>query len=1507
MSLSGVRSNRGDDYQRAIATYWVIEMLIKNEILQIQVDAISIPGKSCIAFQDDVVIHFSSGKTVCIQAKVNQTNHQYWRLSDNVLKEELLSAKKQLDTDNTIECHFYSRTPFNTLQRLLEESSLFDKFQTFKLNAPNNQNETLKKLSEIWGVTDEKSFNYIKRIKIGAHHQVEGWERFSEELLKSSFSNSKLCYDLIYHFVDKTHSGLGEFQFVIEREQVLDFLKGRGIYLLEGFDEQKVLRAFHAFSQKGRQWVRTIGGERIARNELKLLKDAIQNNASTILLEDVAGGGKTCLLLDLIDFLDQAENINSLFIRGDLYSHVNSLEDLKGLPKDLISSCIGLAQTKQLVIVIDSLDVLAIGRSHNSLSCFLGLIAELSEIENITIIAAGRSFDIQYDPLLRELEWSHRITINPLSFSNDIKPLFSLWGFNISNLGIDLQKLLIIPQNLRLFYELINKGISISDLNESNLYDSYISEVIENDEDLGETVVQELEQKALALLKKRENIFSERFLNLNQTVIKRLLSQNILTNDEVSQQLMFSHQTLADALRIRKALKDDIQLNQFITSQPQLPFIRPAIKSFTVYLRSLSPRNFVRQYISTLSDDLVAMHIKRLLVETLAQLSPTKDDKEIITQLYNCDSSLLERFLSKAQSNSWFTYLREECLESFFIHPLTRKTYSLIRYFSDALDKDEEWVISFWNKVFDEGWLEHSYSVILITSKLEKVNCWTYQAIPQLLEKLLNESTERAISLGKVICKFVENTNSGDELLWNYIIKDVKNFKNLESLSKIKFNCESHHLLSETFLEQRLVDSDLFFSLALDYILDNIENVELNNYPSLRSDLLYATSWEKRHNSHDHYYSGSVHDLIGAVEKSLKVRSLNNDSCWQKYEPLLRESNDIGLRYLACEAYLENLKKNIEGVCFQLTDKELIKKGRVDFELCRLARAVYHLLPLEIQGKHQEIVSTLYEEDIDGEKEFPEWIERTRYLYLKEIPCIFREPKFDDFIIKCEEKFSNFPVKPRRYSGGGFVRSPFSSEELIDLKPKTFINLIKHYNNYNRDGFDFDLIGGRDSLCAEINNATSLEPMKFIPLIALIEKEGLSNEYIFSIMKGLASHLRIRFGNLSDNNWREVEPLPCGEELALTLLTLIEKYHDEDIRAYTTVRSIEGCIRVLDAVEIKRVYPILQKLSAHENPTLEDKGDRDLVGIGINSIRGSVANIVLIICNKKLEKGQELDSELIQLLNTLSKDESMAVRATLLYRFPFFLYKNHSLGWSLIDIMIKGAEPDLFKYLEKCLYNEYHSNFDKVEPYLNVLYNVSEDKSSEAWGRIATLSFLAGHISKEVLWNKAKNTNTNSFYGMSQVFTSNVTSKKHTNLCLGGLRDLFEMQYTERLYSKLEQRLSDKDFCNVIDHSLIKSFIENVPVKHAREIDGLFDWFEVRVDFDFMKVLELLELLINKLSSLDSIHFYKPESLLVTLNILLQKADLLDNNQLIERVLNIQDWFLEKGVTEIEQMLEACN
>ncbi|WP_444935856.1 hypothetical protein ACJJIW_17185 [Microbulbifer sp. JMSA004] len=1507
MSLAGIRSNRGDAYQRAVALNWVVQMLTGEKVEGVMVDVIAIPGETYSIYGDDIVVFYPHDRKAFIQAKVNQPNHLCWRLSDSVLKKELIAAYKQLSSTPSCDFLFYSRTPFADLERVIEEVNCYPDYAAFVRQGIKKQQQVLDVLVSLWQCTAEQAFLAIKRIKIGSHHSVEEWEQHSFSLMRLHFSQPQTAIQLLYSYVDKQHSKLAETQYIIDRQSVLTMLKEHGIYPVLNFNEEKIIQSFRAFSAQGRQWVRTIGDTVIQRPVVGDLIQAVEDNTPTVLLEGVAGGGKTCILLDVIDHFDNEDKVASLFVKGDLYAHIESLFHLRdfGLDNDLVAQCAFLAEKRKVVVVIDSLDVLAVGKSHKSLCCFLGLIACLRHVPNVTIIAACRSFDVAYDPMLREMDWHDTVKIQPLSYESDVSPLLVTCGVPPGDVSQSLQSLLIIPQNLRLFYTLIKKGMVLQDIEEHDLYDLYIREVIEGHESFGREVVDKLQDVAASLLAERSYNFSRNSIHLDDQVITRLLSEGILTEVD-AYQLMFSHQTLADSLHIRKAQKEGVDLLSFVTSQPQLPFVRPAVRTFVQYLRFAQPRAFTKQLKTFLSDNSVATHLKRLSLETLAEMSPRQSDLVIIKALVGYSPALLKRFLDKADDAIWFDLLRGPLVSFSATSAGENIAGTVLRYFEQFAEGNEEWLVNVWHRAIDEQWLPMSSLVWSISSSLKNLKRWDLDPIAGLLEKLLDAKPEHS-DIGGAICKYVDATNSSDELLWKFIVQDAEPIEDIKRGKEIKLNCKRHDLLDDDYLEQRLKTSDVLFGLAMDYLLQfAFDHNELKQYSPFESILLDYTSHHKLHNKSDIYSHDSIHEFMDAVEGALIYRSGNDDLLWRQYESKLRESRELGVRYLLCEAYTKNIDKYIESISLQLLDRKLHRYGYLEYELGLLASRAYPQLSPETQRNHQELIRHLYD-DVDSEYEG--WIEENIYERLLYVPSIYRLEEHADFYRRCEKKYGSYKPKPKITSGGGWVRSPVSSDQLIELSDNGLVKLFYHYESVGHwDLRQSDsLVGGQESLVSELRNAVSWVPNRFFGLIPLLLSPDVSKVYLFAIIDGAVSHLTCRFGNTRSPNWKRVEPLPDGYKLATTVLGLIEKYCElKEAHCYSLARAIEACAYVLDdELSINRMIFQLWRLGLAQYPEpAKDEEQQSYIGAGINAPRGIAASALMTIAEGFAKRKKPLCGELYLLLSRYASDPSMVVRSIVLWRLPYFLSREPEFGWELVELLMAGASPRLGKHLERTLYYQYHSNFHQVAPYIDQIKYLDDEKTGAAWGRLAALSYLSGYISEEDLWSGVYDRNPSQLEGIGQVFVANLDSQKSLKKCIKGLSLLFKNGVAQAVFSDFELALETKEKLRNVPLELIRVYINYIEFSHLREVDGIFLWLEKHALLMPRDILGVLEKLIERLKELDqAIYFHRPEALITTIKLLLQEADLSDDNEFIDRVLAAQEWFYDQGVNELERLL----
>ena len=429
MSLAGRQSNLGDEYQLCVALHWTIKLLSDNDIDFIQVDSTGIPDRGYVISIDDIVVVYKNGRTRYMQAKKNSPDHRAWSFSQ--LKEELVKAREQLTNDENGEVEFYSRTPFGEFQRLVTTCQHIPSYDVFKQTAGKNQQGYLNKLATAIGCSEEDSFGFAKRILFGAHITIEDWQNQNLRALESQVARAADAIPYLKELLTDHESSLKHGKAQITRDGAIRKLSEHGIVQAPNKNISEILEAFSSASQIGRDWIRTIGGEQIVRSELGKLIALIEEGTQRILLTEGAGTGKTCILLDLADYIEgeRSEDWGLLFIKGDHFTTSQSESNLadRGLPEDLVGLCARLSENRRVVVIVDSLDVLSLNRDHDSLRLFIGLISRLSAINNVTTISACRSFDLDYDPSLRGISWDHRVRIGLLDYEETIIPLLDKW------------------------------------------------------------------------------------------------------------------------------------------------------------------------------------------------------------------------------------------------------------------------------------------------------------------------------------------------------------------------------------------------------------------------------------------------------------------------------------------------------------------------------------------------------------------------------------------------------------------------------------------------------------------------------------------------------------------------------------------------------------------------------------------------------------------------------------------------------------------------------------------------------------------------------------------------------------------------------------------------------------------------------------------------------------------------------------------------------------------------
>ena len=1526
MSQAGRQSNLGDEYQLLIAINWAIKLLSDDSIEYIQVDSTGITGREYSITVDDIVVVYKDKRTRYMQAKKNAPKHKAWTFSS--LKEELVNAKEQYINDKYAEIEFYSQTPFGDVASLIRACKTYASYDTFMQSSGANQKEFLRKLASVIDLPEENAFCFARRIRIGSQINIEAWNEQNILALSTQVIRARDAIPYIKELITEHESSLRPELIQITRSDVVEKLREHGIVQAPSKDISEILKEFSDISKIGRNWPRKIAGEAINRPELRRLIELIEEGKNSILLKEGAGAGKTCILLDLAEYIEKKRlsEWGLLFIKGDHFASAQSGSSpvYKDLPKDIVGQCARLSENRRVIVIIDSLDVLSISRSYDSLRLFTSLINRLAPIENITTVSACRSFDLKYDSELQGMKWNSEVRIEPLAYEGVVVPLLNKWNIDHRNFSESLKNILTVPLNLNLYKQIIDNGAIPQVASIHALYSSFIQEVVVKKSSLGNTALDGLHRMADYLVTHRSPSCNKTVLNLDEHVIRELISQGVI-DKESSLSVRFSHSTLLDNLIVSSAVSKGQTFKEFILGQHQLPFIRPFVRAFLFYLRDHQLNQFSRQIRQVISAKDIHYHIKRLICESLAEIVPQQCDISLLRWLYNQHSELLQRTflrlgtMGKVHGSSWFSILSNDWLSLVTSSEDTEQKQVWLSLFLQAAecwmnDLPDE-TIALWKTAIKESWFDSRRIAGIIAQQFSSFKFKDRKGIRDILESFLSSSTIAEnvyFYVAPTISLWVEATNQGDDLLWFYITKDIEGESDdLTSENYLRnsyegLRCESHIFHSKDFLLRRLQQSDYL----LDQIISAMGRWSRSHYGRALSGLLGYTSWSARHNEGDFIYPGdSFSFLHSQVEQAVVYRALANDRWWSKNAQSLLDSHEDAITYIALQACAEIIERGCDKdflrvlplVEYCLQNESLLFDSRLADEIGELLRKVYEYIFASAKEKLQRLIVQRCNTH-DAYHELEGGYNRNLYYgyrILRWIPAYFRTEELQAIFERCRQEFGDEELKPRVYTSGGIMNiSPLSSAEVLSLRDASVLQLLRYYN-------------GDQSIRATIREVSRVDPERFLNLCTEQTKD-LSRSYVRAILEGASEHLGQRGGRRSLLNQLEpAQPISDGEKITVKIIEVLEKQPTSFFADQVAIaRILQGCsTTICDELLANRWTFLLLKLLSISSHTEEEvnREPHDLHFTALNSYLGIAEDSTLILYNRLIDKGDSPLPLLHFIIRMQSSNQRSHVNPYVVHNLAITIHYQPDLGWQVLNNILSKAEVFPWIEAERILYRNYKHNFQAVKGLLDVLYRDSTKKNGEVWGRIAALSSLDGHITQEKLFSQLSDLNDSATEGAVQVFFANLTYPEFKDECQAAIERLLNQTIpSAQVLNKIDRLLFQKNTSDV-QRRFCCTFLESYNRTEDSVAPHFFpEWLAKEARIDPLTALPLLEKLVFLLGEKD-VHFLRKKEILNALVEIEREAVESDDSDLIRRTILLQDQLLKMYAYEMNELLDNAD
>jgi len=506
------------------------------------------------------------------------------------------------------------------------------------------------------------------------------------------------------------------------------------------------------------------------------------------------------------------------------------------------------------------------------------------------------------------------------------------------------------------------------------------------------------------------------------------------------------------------------------------------------------------------------------------------------------------------QSKEWIDLLTEHWL------PLTLKhegEMSWVKHYVRLLGKlcpeytDE--AAALWLRAFEEDWSDPESVATSVISAIRRQDSGVLRSacmldvLGKVTQAMPIDRPEFDYPLGQYVSESVDANQGRHDVLKKYLFKESAVSKSSSAGTKVvsfhdlEPNVDFHR---DGFLADYLKESGGF----LTHVISRVEKWG----QVLRSDSttstynrgnLICTRWEQERSDHDHDFKSRSNRFFCALEDALKHHARENTEWWEENELTLRESKDLGIRYMVVQAYRENIEANLVGIEAHICDTTFHLQADMNHEIGCLMQEAFPLLSQEVRAKSQHSILDIRNKvDLYREGKPTRWV-KIIYDCLNRVPRCFRTQETAQFLDQWESHFGTAPSQPRVRSYGGFVPPPVSPIRLCSLSAESVLRLLRHFDDI-RHSFrqkSGGIMGGRDSFLKAISDAAGMAPVCFLERVKEWSRNDVDNDYIRAVYKGVAWHCMYRFGNVSPGDkWEPMRPMVSREYLSDCLFHIAE-------------------------------------------------------------------------------------------------------------------------------------------------------------------------------------------------------------------------------------------------------------------------------------------------------------------------------------------------------------------------------
>lgn len=1131
-----------------------------------------------------------------------------------------------------------------------------------------------------------------------------------------------------------------------------------------------------------------IAGIHIERQESRDIFEWLMADSSVRqvgVVADVAGMGKTGLMRDLLEMVDEA-GVPVWGIKADSLAGVRSLQQLANEQlgvSESIDDCIRfLAADGPIVVLIDQLDALslALTRDQLTLDLMIELIALLRGVNNVRVLASCRTFDLHNDPRLSRIQIDRTF---PLRLLDELEV-----GRILENLGVDTmdllpshQQSLRVPLHLEIYSRVIRYGTasrpgesyrSLQQLYDV-LWEGQVSRVPPERPNVNDRVS--------AINRMVERMRYDRVTAVPAAILDDLdeaatyLKQMDFIRQEGSL-VHFSHQTLLDYCYARRFVAEGRSISRDVLDGPQGLFERSQTVQVLAYLRGTDVSEFSRSLRRLLDSDELRVHMRLLLLGWFGSLSDITEHDLVIARHVLRDRAKSLEFLRAAHGNAlWFEMFRDylALLEgegdeqlcdgvAYFLQSVINiRSDEVVGLLNQYLARDDLWKarISLCLSELENWQLPGAVQLLIDLLSRGQGGMWAMAG----LERLADSNPAGAcgairahfdwrleVMLAKVGNPGQQVDGGTDEGFrmsgWEWEEEIFGEHAAQGALEKVVRQCPEvalGHLLP--WFTRALGSMSRADVTAEDYAWDQV----------------FASGWYGEHIGKGPSFALRIAEALGDVAR-------RNPARFRELGIELAGSDFLAAHRVLAEGYLASPEEYArEIVDYLAADSRRLSLGEPNedshYESCLLFGAAFKYVDQSLRAGLEKLIRDYRPE---SERRQPRRAGLTRLRFLAEVPRdLLSEPARRD-LDELQRKFPGYQQRKPRGITGGWVQAPISDDAQEKMSNVAWLGAIRKYDDSTIWGGRHEAIdaGGVVELSRALARRTVDNPRRFYALARDQFDESVSVHYLEAVISGLAD----------------------SEAEAEMVFDLIRRFSGRLVGS--TRRGICRSLskRAKDGVPDDLLNLIRDWAVSDPDPVEEawkrkaDDGTPyyggDALFAGINTNRGA-ATLTFGECG--LARNPPLVLQVLDFMERMALDASTGVRTCVVSLLPALLAEDDVRAVKVFGLAIRDDQAALATPVsEKFLYWALAKHFARIRGFIEKLLHSDEDDARQAGARLSCLSAFE-HLDARSLAEQAMRNDKQTRVGAAQVYARNLENRRVEADCEQALRQLWFDSDTE--------------------------------------------------------------------------------------------------------------------------------